>query len=175
LEKKMTLKTVMGASLAALALTLAACDNAGDSKSGEIVKAETAKTAKLGTFGIALDAIDESVQPGENFYEYVNGNWLKATEIPSDRSRYGSFSVLADQAEKRVRDIIESAANSDNPSADEKRIGDFYKRNPDFLCQIVTIILMSQKKDKIFSLLIKILRQKCWRKRVLRVPNPALK
>ena len=122
----MTLKTVMGASLAALALTLAACDNAGDSKSGEIVKAETAKTAKLGTFGIALDAIDESVQPGENFYEYVNGNWLKATEIPSDRSRYGSFSVLADQAEKRVRDIIESAANSDNPSADEKRIGDFY-------------------------------------------------
>jgi len=122
----MTLKKAMGASLAVLALTLVACDNTADTKIAEVVKTVEAKPAILGTFGIATENIDETVQPGENFYEYVNGNWLKNTEIPSDRSRYGAFSVLADQAEKRVRGIIESAASNESPSADEKRIGDFY-------------------------------------------------
>ena len=124
----MTLKTAMGASFAVLALSLAACNNAADTKTDGAVKTveATPKKAVLGTFGIATENMDTSVQPGENFYEYVNGGWLKNTEIPADRSRYGAFSVLADQAEKRVRGIIESAATNENPSADEKRIGDFY-------------------------------------------------
>lgn len=110
----MTLKKIMGASFAVLALTLAACNNAPE------------QPPKLGTFGIATEAIDETVNPGDNFYEFVNGNWLKNTEIPADRSRYGAFSILRDQAEARVKAIIENAASKDNPSADEKRIGDFY-------------------------------------------------
>lgn len=122
----MTLKTAMGASFAVLALSLAACNNAADTKTDGAVKTVEAKVAVLGTFGIATENMDTSVQPGENFYEYVNGGWLKNTEIPADRSRYGAFSVLADQAEKRVRGIIESAATNKSPSADEKRIGDFY-------------------------------------------------
>ncbi|MEP3655341.1 MAG: M13 family metallopeptidase [Litorimonas sp.] len=124
----MTLKTAMGASFAVLALSLAACNNAAETKTDDAVKTveATPKKAVLGTFGIATENMDTSVQPGENFYEYVNGGWLKNTEIPADRSRYGAFSVLADQAEKRVRGIIESAATNENPSADEKRIGDFY-------------------------------------------------
>ena len=80
----------------------------------------------LGSFGVALDHMDNSVSPGDNFYEFVNGTWLANTEIPSDRSRYGSFSILRDRAEKRVRKIIEGAAAKDNPTADEKRIGDYY-------------------------------------------------
>ena len=111
----MTFKTAMGASFAVIALTLAACNNAAEKE-----------PAVLGTFGIATANMDVTVQPGENFYEYVNGGWLEKTEIPGDRARYGAFSVLADRAEKRVREIIETAANKENPSADEKRIGDFY-------------------------------------------------
>ena len=111
----MTLIKAMGASFAVLALTLAACNNAAETE-----------PPVLGTFGIATENIDTTVKPGENFYEYVNGGWLENTEIPGDRSRYGAFSVLADAAEKRVRAIIETAASKDNPSADEKRIGDFY-------------------------------------------------
>lgn len=128
----MNLKHVMGTSFAVLALSLAACNDANNATTGDLkdvvneVMTETSETAKLGTFGIALENIDTSVTPGDNFYEFVNGNWLKDTEIPSDRSRYGAFSVLADQAEKRVRAIIENAANDENPTADEKRIGDFY-------------------------------------------------
>jgi len=131
----MTLKTVMGASIAVIALTLASCKNGSDETSSAATKpaaSEASTAAKadakpiLGSFGIATDNMDLSVDPGENFYEYVNGGWLSATEIPSDRSRYGSFSILRDKSEKRVREIIEAAAKSDSPSADEKRIGDFY-------------------------------------------------
>ena len=123
----MTLKKVMGASFAVIALTLAGCNNGADTATNGATKTvDAASKPILGSFGIATDNMDESVKPGDNFYKFVNGGWLEATEIPSDRSRYGAFSVLADQSEKRVREIIENAAKSENPSADEKRIGDFY-------------------------------------------------
>ena len=123
----MTLRKAMGASLAVLALTLSACNSGSDDTSTTATKsaAESGKPI-LGTFGIATDNMDESVSPGENFYEYVNGGWLTKTAIPSDKSRYGAFTVLRDKSETRVREIIEAAAESENPSADEKRIGDFY-------------------------------------------------
>ncbi len=89
--------------------------------------AETADAAaRLGTFGIELANMDTSVDPGDDFFRYVNGTWLEETEIPADRSRYSSFNVLSDQAEKRVRAIIEQSAAKENPTADEKRIGDLY-------------------------------------------------
>jgi len=112
-----------------LVLGLAACNNSTQSAtdtSAEVAAVAEAASAKLGTFGIALEHMDTSVQAGDNFFEYVNGTWLKNTEIPSDRSRYGSFSILRDQAEERTRRIIENAASKTSPSADEKRIGDFY-------------------------------------------------
>ena len=134
----MTLKTVMGASFAVIALSLVSCNNSSGeatSKTTKAVKEAASNTVKsvevnskpiLGNFGIATDNMNTSVNPGDNFYEYVNGGWLEKIEIPSDRSRYGSFSILRDKSEKRVRGIIEAAAKSENPSADEKRIGDFY-------------------------------------------------
>jgi len=127
----MRLKHLLTPSLLALTLALAACNNAStDVSTKDTTKAATvaiaAATPVLGTYGIATDNMDQTVKPGDNFFNYVNGTWLKNTEIPSDRSRYGSFSVLRDQAEARVRKIIEDAASKDNPTADEKRIGDFY-------------------------------------------------
>ena len=124
----MMLKTAMGASLAVLALTLSACKDTSETKAAPAVKTVEAEVshAILGSFGIATDNIDSSIKPGDNFYAHVNGNWLKNTEIPSDKSNYGAFTILRDKSEKRVREIIESAATKANPSADEKRIGDFY-------------------------------------------------
>ena len=131
----MKIKSIMGGSLAVISIALAGCSDNTDyilagcekpvSATAPTVASE-GQSAILGSFGIATENMDRTVQPGDNFYEFVNGGWLQKTEIPADRSRYGVFSVLADQAEKRVRGIIESAANSENPSADEKRIGDFY-------------------------------------------------
>ena len=124
----MKLKTIMGASLTALALTLAACDSGSKIDTESAVKTAHVPSgnAILGSFGIATEHMDKTVNPGDNFYAFVNGNWLAKTEIPSDKSAYGSFTILRDKSEKRVREIIESAATKANPSADEKRIGDFY-------------------------------------------------
>lgn len=124
----MTRKLLVGASL--LALVMSGCSEAPTANTAEtetpMAEAVVVPTPKLGTFGVSIDNMDTSVDPGDNFFEYVNGTWLENTEIPADRSRFGSFNLLGDQAEERVRGIIENAASKDNPSADEKRIADFY-------------------------------------------------
>ena len=54
------------------------------------------------THGIAVANMDRSVKPGDNFFEYANGDWIKRTEIPPDRARIGVFSTLADLSDKRT-------------------------------------------------------------------------
>ena len=124
----MTFYKLLAPSLLALTLSLAACNNAG-TDTAKIATSETAQAAAkpvLGSYGIATENMDTSVKPGDDFFQYVNGTWLANMEIPADKSRYGSFNVLADEAEERVRDIIESAASKEQPNADEKRIGDLF-------------------------------------------------
>lgn len=72
---------------------------------------------RWGDWGIDLTTIKSSVHPGDNFYQYVNGSWLDTFEMPSDRTRYGAFSLLAEKSEQRVRNIIEELA-ADAPSAE---------------------------------------------------------
>ena len=78
--------------------------------------------------GIDLNNFDESFSPKQDFYRYVNGTWLKNTKIPADKSNYGSFTALYDEAQERMKDIIEQAAERGNqPGSDEQKIGDYYK------------------------------------------------
>lgn len=76
--------------------------------------------------GIDLDGLDKSVRPQDDLYRHVNGRWLLATEIPADKSNYGSFTALADAARENVRTIIEESARK---PADEiaRKIGEFYQ------------------------------------------------
>ena len=60
--------------------------------------------------------MDRSVKPGDDFYQYANGEWIKRTEIPADRAGLGVFSVLADLSNKRTAGLIEEIAKS-NPAA----------------------------------------------------------
>jgi predicted metalloendopeptidase len=116
-------KSCLGASVLALTLGLAACSRAPISDQAPIAKAE----AVLGSYGIATQNMDMSVKPGDNFFKYVNGTWLKNTEIPADKSNYGSFNILGDLSNDRVKGIIE--ASSAKPAAkgsEEQKIGDFY-------------------------------------------------
>lgn len=78
--------------------------------------------------GVTLTSMNTNIHPGDDFFEYVNGTWLKNTEIPADQSRYGSFNILRDNAEDDVRAIIEdaSAANATQGS-NEQKVGDLYK------------------------------------------------
>ena len=80
---------------------------------------------KVGPSGIDVAAMDRSVTPGEDFYRYVSGTWLKSTEIPSDRGRWVEFNRLDDLNAQRNRAILETAAVA--PAAPEARkLGDFY-------------------------------------------------
>jgi len=81
----------------------------------------------LSIAGVDLAAMDKAVHPGDDFFRYANGAWLKATEIPQDRSSYGLDAKLAEEANQRTRSLLEDASKSPAaPGSDERRIGDYY-------------------------------------------------
>ena len=86
-----------------------------------VPEATPAPKPQYGTFGFDSAGMDTSVVPGEDFFQYSNGTWLKNTPIPSDKSNYGAFSVLQDLSQQRVRDILD--AQKDDPNS---RIGIAY-------------------------------------------------
>ncbi len=60
--------------------------------------------------GIDLAAMDKSVDPKDDFYQYANGTWLRENQIPSDESRWGTINMLADRNNNILRQILEQAA-----------------------------------------------------------------
>mgnify|MGYP006151903649 CR=1 FL=1 len=60
--------------------------------------------------GITLANMDTSVAPQQDFFRYVNGNWLDSTDIPADKARWGSFDELRENAEKQVLSIVQQLA-----------------------------------------------------------------
>ena len=79
------------------------------------------------TGGLDLAGMDRRVQPGDSFYEYANGNWLKHTDIPSDRSYWGSDAVLSELTDKRTADLIQEIAKSNAAAgSDRQKIRDYY-------------------------------------------------
>jgi len=75
--------------------------------------------------GIPADELDPGIRPQDDLFRHVNGRWLARTEIPADRARYGSFAILADEAETAVREIVEAAASAPEGS-EERKFGDLY-------------------------------------------------
>jgi putative endopeptidase len=78
-----------------------------------------------GSFGFDADGMDRSIQPGDDFYRHANGTWLDKTEIPADRSSYGMFTTLAEQADRRTRELIEAQTQAPEGS-EARKIGDYY-------------------------------------------------
>lgn len=77
--------------------------------------------------GIDLAGIDATVKPGDDFFRYANGAWIKAAEIPSDRSGWGTGAIVAERTAKRVADLIEEAAKSNAAAgSDARKVGDYY-------------------------------------------------
>ena len=66
--------------------------------------------ASIGSFGFDSAGMDRAVAPGDNFYQYANGSWIKATAIPADKANYGMFTLLDDLSRQRTKDLIEGAA-----------------------------------------------------------------
>ena len=108
--------------LLAASTAIAACTTtevAETPEASEAVVTEAAVQPQIGAFGFDLVGMDRSVDPGDNFYRFANGEWERVTEIPADRSNYGMFTLLDDLSKQRSRAILEEAAP-------DSRIGAFY-------------------------------------------------
>jgi putative endopeptidase len=77
--------------------------------------------------GVDLAAMDTSVRPGDDFYNYANGAWQRTTEIPADRSSIGAFYRAFLETERQTTELVQGIVQS-NPRAgtDEARIANFY-------------------------------------------------
>jgi len=79
----------------------------------------------VATSGIELDERDSSIHPGDDLYLHMNGRWLERSPIPEDKARFGAFTILAEEAEKAVKDILEEAASAPIGS-EARKAGDLY-------------------------------------------------
>ncbi len=75
--------------------------------------------------GINRSTFDTAVKPGDNFFEYVNGAWIKTNPIPPEYSRWGAFPKLRDDNLANLRKLIEGISTKIN-NADERKLCDFY-------------------------------------------------
>src|ERR1044071_10483627 len=99
-------------------LVLAACASASS---------ENRPTAPApGATGIDLAGMDRTAKPGDDFWAYANGGWLKSHEIPPDRSSYGTGAIVAELTAKRTAELVAEAGKGAAPGSDERKIGDYY-------------------------------------------------
>jgi len=105
----------------ALAMGVASCSN--DTNTKQVTQPqEITKTS-----GITLNNFDKSVRLQDDLYSGVNGQWLKDTVIPADKSNYGSFTKLYDDSQNALKTIIEDAAKANGAKgSNSQKIGDFY-------------------------------------------------
>ena len=71
------------------------------------------------------------VKPGNNFYEYANGTWVKNNPIPASKTRWGSFDELREESSKRLQILLEDAAKNTGRDRKTQIIGDFYASGMD--------------------------------------------
>lgn len=78
--------------------------------------------------GLDLAGFDRTVRPQDDLFRFVNGEWLRTTTIPADRSNYGAFTMLDDKAQADLRALVEEAAAAPNRpiGSDAQKVGDFY-------------------------------------------------
>lgn len=84
-------------------------------------------TVDYGTWGVNPASLDPAVDPGDDFFEYVNGKWVAENTIPADKSRYGAFDALNEKSRVDVKTLVdELVASNPAPGTEERRIVDAY-------------------------------------------------
>ncbi|HEX8063417.1 MAG TPA: M13 family metallopeptidase [Allosphingosinicella sp.] len=108
--------------LLAFLLATAACSQGGPGNGNE----SAAQTAGTGA-GIVVASMDKAVAPGDDFFAYANGGWVRNTQIPADRSGVGAFFIADQERERQTRELLTSILGS-KPAAGsgEALIADYY-------------------------------------------------
>ncbi|MDB5495078.1 MAG: peptidase [Phenylobacterium sp.] len=106
----------------ALAATTAAPAQASAAAAPDLTKAP-----RLGTWGYDLAGRDPAVTPGEDFFQYANGSYLKTLVIPADRTRYGAFDALNELSRNRMRAVVEKTAADKAATGERAQVGALYR------------------------------------------------
>lgn len=77
------------------------------------------------TGGLDLAGMDRDQHPGDDFFAFANGAWLAGTEIPDDRSSWGTGAITNELTTKRVAELIQAAATA-TPGSEARKVGDYY-------------------------------------------------
>ena len=126
-------RTLLAAGASALALMLAspALAHEGDGHPAAAQPAEaggSAPTMTFGTWGVDTSLLSDTVHPGDDFFAYVNQEWLDANPLPPEFSRYGAFTMLTEKSTADVHALVEEmAGRAETLSASERRIVDAYR------------------------------------------------
>jgi predicted metalloendopeptidase len=102
------------------AFALTACNTSTSENSAQVQKAGT-------QLGIEPSWMDKSVTPGDDFFSYADGSWVKNTAIPADRSRIGGFYIADLEREKNTRELFENILKANPSSGPDALIANYYK------------------------------------------------
>ena len=115
-----------GLAAAIFSLFLIQADFAADGANPGRSIAQTPMNAVATTVhGLDMNALDRSVVPGDDFFRFANGDWLKAAEIPADRSTWGIDPELTELTAARTRQLIQGASSASAPGTEARQIGDY--------------------------------------------------
>ena len=79
------------------------------------------------TLGVDSSGFDQSIRPQDDFNGFVNGTWMRKTEIPPDRSTWGSFPELSEKSEAALKEIVDTAVKTPATAGSERQqVADFY-------------------------------------------------
>jgi len=94
----------------------------------------TQKNKNTSTYqAIDVKQLDSTINPGDDFFGYVNAKWIKANPIPASESRYGSFNILIDSNKAVLHRILEADAKNTSAAkgSTTQKVGDFYASGMD--------------------------------------------
>jgi predicted metalloendopeptidase len=92
------------------------------------LRAQAVPAAAASRLGVDTTAFDRSVRPQDDFFRFVNGTWVRRTEIPADRSSWGSFVELTERSDAALKEIIDEVSRREAPAGgDRQKVRDLYR------------------------------------------------
>src|SRR5882757_10818767 len=125
------MKTIWLGAAAACALLAAgavlAQPAAAPAAAANATAADFSKAPRMGTWGFDLSGRDTSVSPGQDFFRYANGDYMKKLAIPADRVRFGAADTLNALSQNRLHALLDAAAADKAATGERAKVGALYR------------------------------------------------
>jgi putative endopeptidase len=124
------MKSSWFAAAAAVALLAAAPSLAQTPSAAGAVRAapsDLSQAPRMGSWGFDLSGRDTAASPGQDFFQYANGGYMKTLVIPGDRTSYGAFDSLTELSQNRLHVLLDRAATDKAATGDPAKVGALYR------------------------------------------------